>query len=78
MFPPASGYKWTPLAPAPLPEPVVIEFTFKGGPFDGHKSTATVGCVMSEQITVTMKNEQGRFIYRYAGENVFQYESVVE
>ncbi len=75
MFPfPISGYKYTPLAPVPLPEPIQVEFTFVDGPFDGHKSTATVGAVMSEHFTVVMKNDDGKFRYRYAGENTFKYE----
>jgi hypothetical protein len=72
------GYKLTPLAPARLPEPIEVEFTFIDGPFDGHKSIATVGAVMSEHFTVVMKNEKGKYLYRYAGENVFKYESEVE
>lgn len=73
----SSGYQKIDLAPAPLKEPVQVEFTFSGGPFDGHKSTATVGCVLSERITVTMKRDGKKFLYRYAGENTFQFEKEV-
>lgn len=71
---PVNGYKQTPLAPVPLPEPIQVEFTFIDGPFDGHKSTATVGAVMSEQFTVWMKKDGKRFLYRYAGDDKFKYE----
>jgi hypothetical protein len=79
MFPfSPDGYKFTPLSPVPLLEPVEVEFTFVDGPFDGHKSTATVKAVMEERFTVWMKKDNERFLYRYAGENKFKYEGIHE
>lgn len=80
MFPllPGMKYQYTPLTPVPLPKSVEVEFTFRDGPFDGHKSTATVGAVMSKQFTVWMKKDNERFLYRYADENVFKYEGIHE
>jgi hypothetical protein len=77
MLPPASGYQRVDLAPAPLPEPIEVEFTFVDGPFDGHKNTAIVQCVLSDRITVTMKKDGKKYLYRYAGESTFKYEKEV-
>ncbi len=77
MFP-FAGFKRTELGPAPLPETVQIEFTFIDGPFDGHKSIATVGCVMSDIVTVTMKRDGKKYLYRYAGEDAFRFEKELE
>lgn len=75
MFPLVPGYKAVDLTPAPLPKPVEVEFTFSGGPFDGHKSTATVRCKLDSRITVIMKkSEKRKYLYRYAGNNTFRYE----
>jgi hypothetical protein len=77
-FQPGTKYKLTPLTPAPLSEPIDVEFTFTGGPFDGRKSTARVGAVMSDRFTVWMKKDNERFLYRYAGDNKFKYEGIHE
>jgi len=76
MFP-GGHYQKIDLAPAPLPEPVEIEFTFKDGPFDGHRSTATVQCVMSDRITVTMVKDGKKYLYRYAGDDTFLFEEAL-
>jgi hypothetical protein len=79
MFPvPPGKYQKHNLTPIPLPEPVEIEFTFVDGPFDGHKSTAIVRAELDTRFTVVMKNDDGKFVYRYAGENTFKYEGKYE
>lgn len=82
-FPTFAGFKQIPLTPVPLPEPIQAEITFLGGPFDGHKSTATVKCELTDAITVIMKKSTkhkrvNRYRYRYAGNNTFQYEGKVK
>ena len=75
MFP---GMKITEFLPPLLPEPMEVEMTFIGGPFDGHKSVATVKRELTDGVTVTMKRKRKKYLYRYAGNNTFQYESDVE
>ncbi|HEY5954917.1 MAG TPA: hypothetical protein VIV60_00140, partial [Polyangiaceae bacterium] len=54
-----------------LEEPEEVEFTFVGGFFDGHKSTATVRAVLTDKVTVVMKRKN-RYLYRYAGDHTFK------
>lgn len=77
MLPSASGYQQINLTPIPLKRSKKVTFTFSGGPFDGHQSTATVKCRMDTRFTVVMKNKQGKYLYRYAGKNAWKYEKSV-
>jgi len=75
MFP--GQHRAIELIPPLLKKPVEMSFTFVGGPFDGHKNTATVFRELNDKLVVTMTKRKKNYLYRYAGDNTFKYEKDV-